>query len=50
MKGQGPLADLIRQRFDRATAALGLDAERRPLNTDLFRVPPKAGDQMGLFE
>jgi DNA repair photolyase len=50
MKGQGPLADLIRQRFDRATAALGLGGERTPLRTDLFRVPPKAGDQMGLFE
>jgi DNA repair photolyase len=50
MKGQGPIADLIRQRFDRAKAALGLSAERTPLRTDLFRVPPKAGDQLGLFE
>ncbi len=50
MKGQGPLADLIRQRFDRAASALGLNGERTPLRTDLFRVPPKAGDQMGLFE
>jgi DNA repair photolyase len=50
IKGQGPLADLIRQRFDRAAGVLGLGAERPPLRTDLFRVPPKVGDQMGLFE
>jgi DNA repair photolyase len=50
MKGQGPLADLIRQRFDRAAGALGLGGERTPLRTDLFRTPPKAGDQMGLFD
>jgi DNA repair photolyase len=50
MKGQGPLADLIRQRFDRAVGALGLNRERAPLRTDLFRVQPKPGDQMGLFE
>jgi DNA repair photolyase len=50
MKGQGPLADLIRQRFARATAALGVSGERTPLRTDLFRVAPKVGDQMGLFD
>jgi len=50
MKGQGPIADLIRQRFDRAVCALGLNGERTPLRTDLFRVPPKVGDQLGLFE
>jgi DNA repair photolyase len=50
MKGQGPIADLIRQRFDRTVGALGLNGERTPMRTDLFRVPPKVGDQMGLFE
>jgi DNA repair photolyase len=50
MKGQGPLADLVRQRFGRATSALGLSAERAPLRTDLFRAPPKFGDQMALFD
>jgi DNA repair photolyase len=50
MKGQGPIADLIRQRFDRTTSALKLCRERRPMRTDLFRIPPKPGDQMGLFE
>jgi DNA repair photolyase len=50
MMGQGPIADLIRQRFDRTVGALGIGDERQPLRTDLFRAPPKLGDQMGLFE
>jgi DNA repair photolyase len=49
LKGTGPVADLIRARFVRATRALGLVAERTPLRTDLFRPPPKPGDQMSLF-
>ncbi|MGC1304269.1 MAG: PA0069 family radical SAM protein [Caulobacteraceae bacterium] len=49
MRGQGPIADLMRQRFDRACARLGLNAERTPMRTDLFRPPPKAGDQLDLF-
>jgi DNA repair photolyase len=49
MTGQGPIAQLIRQRHVRATTALGLNRTRPPLRTDLFKVPPKAGDQLGLF-
>ena len=49
MKGDGPIAELIRQRFTRACARLNLAAERSPLRTDLFRPPPKAGDQMDMF-
>jgi DNA repair photolyase len=49
MRGQGPIADLMRQRFDRACARLGLNAERTSMRTDLFRPPPKVGDQMDLF-
>jgi DNA repair photolyase len=49
MKGQGLWADLLRQRFDRQVRALGLDAALPPLRTDLFVVPPKAGDQLRLF-
>ena len=49
MKGSGPVADLIRQRHRRACTALGLLTERTPLRTDLFRPPPKAGDQRDLF-
>jgi DNA repair photolyase len=49
MKGQGPIAELIRQRFERAKTALGLRRERTPPRLDLFRPPPEAGDQMDLF-
>ncbi|MGP1356801.1 PA0069 family radical SAM protein [Roseicyclus sp.] len=49
MKGQGAWADLIRARFARATRALGLDVTLPPLRTDLFRPPPRAGDQLSLF-
>jgi DNA repair photolyase len=49
MTGQGPLAELIARRFALATARLGLNRERRPLRTDLFRVPPAHKAQMELF-
>ena len=49
LKGRGPVAELIRQRFARACKALGLVTERPPLRTDLFRPPPSVGDQMELF-
>ncbi len=49
MKGQGPVADLIRQRYRRACQSLGLVSERTPLRTDLFRPPPRPGDQMDMF-
>ena len=49
MKGEGPIADLVRQRFARAKKALGLDAERPPIRTDLFAIPPKPVEQLSLF-
>jgi DNA repair photolyase len=49
MKGDGPIAELIARRVRLARRRLGLDAPRAPLNTALFRVPPKAGDQGELF-
>jgi DNA repair photolyase len=49
MKGDGPIAELLRQRFTRAKARLGLALERDALRTDLFRPPPRAGDQLDLF-
>lgn len=49
MKGEGPIADLLRQRFQAARRRYGLDAPLPPLSLDRFRVPPKAGDQMDLF-
>ena len=49
MRGEGPIADLIRARFKRAAAQYGLNGDRVPLTTELFRPPPRAGDQMELF-
>lgn len=49
MTGQGPLAELYARRFKLATAKHGLNRTRATLRTDLFRVPPRAGDQIELF-
>lgn len=49
MKGEGPIADLIAQRFKIARRRFGLDRALPPLDASQFRVPPKAGDQMELF-
>ena len=48
MRGQGPLAALLAQRFARARRRLGL-AGLPPLDTSAFRVPPASGDQGQLF-
>jgi DNA repair photolyase len=47
MRGSGPYADLIRQRFDLARRRLGLDAGAA-LRCDLFRPPARDG-QLALF-
>jgi DNA repair photolyase len=49
MKGTGPIADLLAQRFQTACRRLGLNTARLPLRTDLFGPPPKAGDQFQLL-
>jgi DNA repair photolyase len=49
MTGQGAFADLMRHRFALAVRRLGLATELPPLRTDLFRRPPKAGEQLDLF-
>lgn len=49
MRGEGVFARLIARRFDIATKRLGLKHDRPALRTDLFRVPPRAGDQLSLF-
>jgi DNA repair photolyase len=49
MRGQGPIAELVAKRFRLAASRLGLNQPRPPMNLDLFRVPPKTGDQMSLF-
>lgn len=47
--GEGPIAELIASRFAAARRRFGLDSEMPPMALDLFRVPPKTGDQMDLF-
>ena len=49
MRGQGPHADLLRHRFALACRKIGLRKELEDLRTDLFRVPPRAGDQLQLL-
>lgn len=49
MRGSGPFADLIARRFALACRRLGLNGERRELNTSLFSAPAADGDQMALF-
>ncbi|UIJ43611.1 PA0069 family radical SAM protein [Sphingomonas cannabina] len=47
MRGSGPWAELLRTRFQIACRKHGLNRERRPLRTDLFR--PPQGPQGELF-
>lgn len=49
MRGEGIWSDLVAQRFDKAVARLGLTVPQPPLRRDLFRPPPRAGDQLSLF-
>ncbi|MBY6047051.1 PA0069 family radical SAM protein [Vannielia litorea] len=49
MKGQGTHAALLSHRFEVACKRLGLKRNLPPLRCDLFRVPPKPGDQLDLF-
>ena len=49
MRGDGHYARLIAARFDVAVKRLGLAPGLPALRTDLFRVPPKPGDQLELF-
>lgn len=50
MTGTGPMAELLRRRFELACARLGLARGAPPLRTDLFRPPPRPGDQLPLFD
>jgi DNA repair photolyase len=49
MRGTGPYAELLQERFRAAVRKYGLDRPRPPLDTTRFRRPPKRGDQMSLF-
>jgi DNA repair photolyase len=49
MRGTGPFAELLRNRFRIACRRLGLNASRRaPPSTALFRAPTPPGSQLGL--
>lgn len=48
MRGQGPYAALLRRRFEAACDRLGY-VRPAALRTDLFRPPPRPGDQLDLF-
>lgn len=49
MIGQGSYADLIRRRFALAKRRLGFPEAPVRQTTELFRVPPRVGDQLALF-
>jgi len=49
MRGEGPFARILSQRFALAARRLGLLRERAPLNTALFRPPPRDPVQSDLF-
>ena len=49
MKGTGPYAEMIGQRFRLACRQRGLGARDTTLDTTLFRPPPRAGDQLSLL-
>ncbi|HEX7157235.1 MAG TPA: PA0069 family radical SAM protein [Burkholderiaceae bacterium] len=49
MHGEGALGDLLRRRFDIACRRLGLDRQRRELDTTRFRVPTAPTAQLTLL-
>ena len=49
MAGEGPVADMLRDRFRLARIRFGLDRKIEPLRTDLFAVPQKPDPQFRLF-
>ena len=49
MRGEGPWADLMAQRFAVAARRLGMDAAQPILRCDLFARPARAGDPLALF-
>ena len=49
MRGEGRYAEMIAQRFRAAVRRLGLKQRQPDLRRDLFRAPPRPGDQLSLF-
>ncbi|MEM6904151.1 MAG: PA0069 family radical SAM protein [Pseudomonadota bacterium] len=48
MRGSGPYADLLRQRFRATVMRLGLNSDRPPLPVNLFRSPAVETDQFSM--
>jgi DNA repair photolyase len=48
-RGTGPYAQMLARRFHMAVKRLGMNGNSKPLRTDLFRRPPRSGDQLVLF-
>ncbi len=49
MTGTGPYAQMTKRRFEAALQRIGYAPTRLKLRTDLFKPPPKIGDQLDLF-
>jgi DNA repair photolyase len=49
MKGEGPIAEVIAQRFKIARRRFGLDRALPPLDVSRFAIPPRPGDQVEMF-
>ena len=49
MRGKGPVAEMMAQRFKAAKRRYGLDLRFDGLDLSQFRAPPRAGDQRDLF-
>jgi len=49
MTGEGPVAEMLRDRFRLAKVRFGLDQKLEPLRSDLFAVPQKSHPQLSLF-
>ncbi|WP_407493392.1 PA0069 family radical SAM protein [Pseudooceanicola sp. MF1-13] len=49
MRGEGVYAQMVAARFDNTARRLGLNHPTPALRTDLFRHPPRPGDQLSLF-
>ncbi|MEO1250788.1 MAG: PA0069 family radical SAM protein [Pseudomonadota bacterium] len=47
---KAPYAQLLAQRFKKASARLGLDGEKPPMDLTQFRVPAATSGQMSLFD
>jgi DNA repair photolyase len=49
MTGEGPVAEVMSQRFLIARRKFGLDTPTQRMDVGAFKVPAKAGDQLSLF-